>query len=123
MAFDWKEYLGLARWVCRQPAGGEFSLDASARCAVSRAYYGAFCHARNYARDTLSFFPTQLPDDHRLLREHLKNRRHTGVASRLGDLSQWRNQCDYEDTVEHLDGLLDSALAQAEIVIKTCKTA
>jgi hypothetical protein len=50
MAFDWKEFLELARILGRD-AEGSGHREAFLRSALGRAYYAAFCHARNYARD------------------------------------------------------------------------
>jgi len=55
MAFDWREYFKLSQFL--QGQGVSFTQEAAFRCAVSRAYYAAFCHARNYARDRLGFSP------------------------------------------------------------------
>ncbi len=68
MAFDWREYLDLARSLT-QPGTG-FTQEAALRCAMSRAYYAAFCHARNYARDHHGFMPAYDPSDHKLVRDH-----------------------------------------------------
>jgi hypothetical protein len=56
MAFDWREYLVLARWLQTNTPPG-MTEEGARRCAVSRAYYAAFCYARNYARDFLGFTP------------------------------------------------------------------
>ena len=45
MKFDWEEYFNLA-----QELAGT-NEEAKLRSAVSRAYYSAFCLARNYLRD------------------------------------------------------------------------
>ena len=45
MKFDWLEYFNLAKELA------ETSKEAELRSAVSRAYYSAFCLARNYLRD------------------------------------------------------------------------
>lgn len=50
MSFNWGDYLSLANALLTKPntPGPE---EAAYRSAVSRAYYAAFCIARNYARD------------------------------------------------------------------------
>jgi hypothetical protein len=42
MNFNWAEYLTLARALAKFPNLG-VSADAIMRCAISRAYYAAFC--------------------------------------------------------------------------------
>lgn len=50
MSFDWAEYLKLAKALTGdiQETPNE---EARSRSAISRAYYAAFCQARNYLRD------------------------------------------------------------------------
>ena len=67
MAFDWKEYVELSRFLQRQTGSG-VSPEAILRSALSRAYDGAFGHARNYARDWLGFKPRYEGEDHGRLR-------------------------------------------------------
>lgn len=116
MAFNWREYLHLARYL-QIGGGSHISQEAAFRCAVSRAYYAAFGHARNYARDRHGFSPTYQSQDHRLVREHFRGRGRVDVARKLDNLRHWRNRCDYDDTVSNLSSLLTSAMIQAEGVI------
>ena len=81
---------------------------------MSRSYYAAFCHARNYARDHQRFFPSNKADDHGRVRLHFKTRGEITVAMSLDRLRQWRNQCDYDDTISGLTVLLSSAIAEAQ---------
>jgi hypothetical protein len=116
MPFDWKEYLDLAVFLQKQ-AGGAASAEALLRSAISRAYYGAFCHCRNYARDWLGFHPRNDADDHGRLREWLKQRRRRGVSDRLHRLREWRNECDYYDQLTFdPHALLGAVLAEAHEV-------
>ena len=96
MPFDWQAFLELAANLQEQAAGAE-KPEALHRTAVSRAYYSAFCHARNYARDHLKFAPRNDAEDHGRLRAHLKGKKRKGDADRLDQLRQWRNDCDYLD--------------------------
>lgn len=117
MTFDWREYLKLAQYL---QSGSEhsFTKEAASRCAVSRAYYAAFCYARNYARDKQGFVPTSKPKDHTLLREHFKQLKKLKIAEQLNDLRQWRNVCDYDDIVENLPMLLENSINEAKKLIK-----
>ena len=115
MAFDWREYLALAQYLGKGHAG--VHQDAALRCAVSRAYYGAFCYARNHARDRASYRPSYRADDHARLIDHY---RQVGspVESLLGRLRTWRNQCDYDDSVARLEMMYKFAMASAEKVFE-----
>jgi hypothetical protein len=111
MAFDWKEFLELARILGRD-AEGSGHREAFLRSALGRAYYAAFCHARNYARDYLGFRPRYDGDDHGALREKLKRGKRRGVSDRLEQLRKWRNDCDYKEEVDFdLQKSLHSGLA------------
>jgi len=96
MAFDWSGYVQLALFL-QERADSAADPEGFLRSAISRAYYGAFCYARNYARDWLGFEPRYDGDDHGRLREHLKRRRRRGVSDKLHRLREWRNACDYQD--------------------------
>jgi len=104
MAFRWAEYLLLAQFIqTQQPPDHEdcFTQEAMCRCTVSRAYYAAFCHARNYAHDRLGYRIRGVDDnDHYWLRQwlHKKNRR--DESRWLGELHNWRTQCDYVDSID-----------------------
>lgn len=113
MAFDWREYLALARYIHTQSGSG-FSLEASSRSAVSRAYYAAFCQARNYAQQHLGYVSTRSAKDHEDVRQYFRQSRRLQIASDLDRLRQWRNQCDYNDNVPNLSQMLMSAMQRAE---------
>src|SRR2546430_17271660 len=112
MPFDWAEYLHLARLLAQGSIPCD--LEAALRTAMSRAYYAAYCHSRNYAQARLHFAPTSDPADHRLLREHFRQQRMADVARRLDQLRQWRNHCDYRDTVYNLPTILQQAITLAQ---------
>ncbi len=119
MSFSWDEYLEIAKFLQVGPTTGTsgFSSDATSRCAVSRAYYAAFCHARNYARDKQGFKPTSTPADHGLLRDHYQKKRMNKVARHLEQLRIWRNKCDYDDTVSGLSWMVTSSITRATTII------
>jgi hypothetical protein len=116
MAFDWKDYVDLARFL-QQQAPNAGNQEAFLRTAISRAYYAAFCHVRNYARDHSGFIPRNDGDDHGRLREHLRKGKMAGIGKRLQRLREWRNECDYLDQLNiDLQSVLVSALAEADRV-------
>lgn len=97
MAFDWKQYLALARFLAGQ--GNRYTQEAAHRSGVSRAYFAAYCHARDYAVRNLGFVPDRNASDHIRLREYYVSRGQPSIAQDLVDLRQRRNQCDYDNIV------------------------
>ena len=63
MSFDWSNYLDLARELQRQGAIHS-SKEAELRSSISRAYYAAFCKARNYLRDRRRLTLSEGPEVH-----------------------------------------------------------
>jgi hypothetical protein len=124
MAFDWREFLTLARSLHTQLTTGSLgSTEAVFRTLVGRAYYAAYGYAHDYAESWLAFIPRRKPEersqDHGRLRAHLHNRRRRAVADRLTRLRDWRNECDY---LSELSGInisqrTEDAIASAEYVI------
>ena len=91
--------------------------EATSRCAVSRAYYAAFCHARSYAQQQLGYVSRNAPSDHGLLRQHFRLHGMNAVADSLDLLRAWINQCDYRDSVGELQVMLRDALTEADFVV------
>lgn len=122
MPFAWKEFLELARDLSMRTVSG-YSKEAAERTSVSRAYYAAFCHARNYATANLKFEPRRTGEDHRLLREHFRRlgEAQAEVGEALDDLRKWRNQCDYDDVVDNLPLLVQGALESARKILDQCR--
>src|SRR6266852_9212753 len=119
MPFDWKEFLELSRILGRQAQDGGYR-EAFLRSAISRAYYAAFCHTRNYAIKRLGFRARYDGEDHGALRARLKKGKMQGVAERLQQLREWRNDCDYRNDVDFdLQSSLDSALRLADWVFSS----
>lgn len=116
MTFDWREYHRLARFFSGNTEVG-YNEEAAQRSAVSRAYYAAFCHARNRARDHLRFAPAGDGSDHSRLRNHLRRAGLSDIAKLLNDLRRWRNQCDYADAVASPQVMAHQAIRKATHVL------
>ena len=117
MAFDWKEYLALARSLENQ-AGNGFTVEATTRCAVSRAYYSAFCYARNYAQKKLGYVIRRDGQDHKEVREHFIKRRMNTIATKLETLHRWRTNCDYDEILPAEANLLKLTFMHAQYVLE-----
>lgn len=115
MVFDWREYLQISRFF--QNGSTRYIPEAAYRCGVSRAYYAAFCYARNFARDNEDFEPKYDHRDHQLLRDHFEATR-IQLSLQLDQLRQWRNDCDYKDELRGLSGLIPSAIEYAQEIIE-----
>lgn len=120
MPFDWQDYLDIAFALQQQAAAG-LPREAALRSAISRAYYAAFCHARNYAHERHGLQLRYTADDHGLVKKHFMTRRARTVADRLDWLRIVRNKCDYQDALDELDSLLATALKEAQMVIAILK--
>ncbi|MBD3285292.1 hypothetical protein GF359_02655 [candidate division WOR-3 bacterium] len=94
------------------------SQEAKLRSAVSRSYFAVYCYSRNLAIKYLEFAPTHSVYDHKNLREHLKQHSKASVARWLGDLRRFRDDCDYDDRVPNLQGVMIKSLECAEKVFE-----
>ena len=94
MPFDWQEYLQLARALAAYEPTDALR-EAALRSAVSRAYFAAFCRARNHERERRGFVPKGV-GDHGRLKNHLRTTGRRRHASLLAQLQIWREQCDYD---------------------------
>lgn len=120
MSFDWKQFLSLAAALQQSPLA---SLDREAvlRTCIGRAYYSAFCSARDSLAASGAFTPANDERDHRLVVLALRRARLNASAERLLELPFRRNQCDYEPLVEQIETLALRALADAAAVISSLK--
>lgn len=117
MPFDWTAFVELARTL-EQQASAATTPEAWLRTALSRAYYGAFGHARNYARNWLKYAPAGTEEDHRRLRNHFWNKKRQNVARSLDQLRRWRNWGDYDDDLSaDLAATVRFAITEAERVL------
>jgi len=111
MPFDWKQYLSFADELSKR------SEEAALRSAVSRAYYAAFCTARNHLRVK----GEQIPDSeqtHKVVWESFQRRGKTYAAVYQNGvrLRSRRRQADYEDEIKDLSNLVTEALRDAKNV-------
>ncbi|HEY6331569.1 MAG TPA: hypothetical protein VI756_19750 [Blastocatellia bacterium] len=123
MAFDWSEFLQVAEFL-KDKSGIGFSEEASVRSAIGRAYYAAFCHARDIAMSK-GLVLKRTGDDHIGVRDHYKSKGMAVVATKLDALRQWRGSCDYDlDIGEMLNRkppVVDLAVMHAKYILSTVK--
>lgn len=118
MSFDWREYLTLAEELAGRAKIAPAE-EARLRSAVSRAYYAAFCKARNRLRDQER---VEIPpfDVHKYVWGQFKRSGNSGrkQIGTLGDrLKKDRVRADYDDTVSGLTSLTWKAIRQSLLII------
>lgn len=101
MSFNWADFLTLADALVHNPSlpGPE---EASLRSAISRAYYAAFCSARNFARDREKLTLEHTARDHQLVKDHFqgaRDRTRRKISLDLDRLRDNRNRADYDDSL------------------------
>ncbi len=123
MSFDWSEYLNIARELAGQSTVLS-SAEAKKRCAISRAYYAAFCSARNHLRDKDNDLNIPVGGDaHGYVRRQFKTSKdkvRREVGEDLARLVAKRNLVDYKDDITslaNLDGETYLALNWSQEVI------
>jgi len=108
MSFNWSEYLNIARELAGQ-ATVLSSTEAKKRCAISRAYYAAFCSARNYLRDKDNDLNIPVGGDvHGYVRRQFKTSKdkvRKEIGEDLARLVAKRNLADYKDDITSLANL------------------
>jgi uncharacterized protein (UPF0332 family) len=118
MTFDWYQYLVLAEYLYDNRDTFP-DREACLRAAISKAYYAAFCSARNYARDCDRLVLDESAQDHGSVKKHYirapdpKNRQ---VGNSLDRLRDSRNQADYSDSIDKLEELAKAAISQSKQV-------
>ena len=91
------------------------------RTVISRAYYGAFGHARQYAEARRGFKPRGEAEDHKQLARVFTGK-FGQVANRLTELRQMRNKADYEeDPPVQWELASEAALRDARKIIDALK--
>lgn len=110
MSFDWKEYVYLAEELLTRDE------ESSFRSAISRAYYGAFCIARNrksYKNYTGSDVHWKVINEYKNSRD--KNERNIGRI--LDKLRKSRNDADYNEDKPVNRGLAERAVFLANRIL------
>ncbi len=97
MTFSWAQFVEIAEYLKNQGDINESLQEAAYRSSVSRAYYGAYRHAENYAKDTGNYAPNGIGTDHGNLRSWFTGRDKGEISRRLSRLHQWRKECDYNE--------------------------
>lgn len=126
MAFDWNDYLEIAKDFKAGTDGQARNnlVEAKQRTAVSRAYYAIYHLAVDYAKNNLGYVPTQKSggnqyhsDIRSVYQSQLANPSHQEVRKILARLHKARIDCDYKpDDLGNLQSLLTSVILEADKV-------
>jgi uncharacterized protein (UPF0332 family) len=119
MSFNWTEYLALAQDLAGQGVTPPTE-EAKLRSAISRAYYAAFCKARNHLRDRERCSIPDTGEAHAKVRDifwgsPLKQRRKIGTG--LNRLREDRRKADYVDSVNNLPNITTKALTECNKIL------
>lgn len=105
MSFDWKDYVSLAEELLNREE------ESSLRSSISRAYYGAFCIARN--RKSYKDYAGR--DVHQRVINEYKNSNDENeqvIGQALDELRKSRNNADYNE-----DRPINKSLAERMVAL------
>jgi uncharacterized protein (UPF0332 family) len=93
MSSSWTQFFLLAEELSGATVSTSCGTEAKFRSAVSRAYYSAFCEARNYLISRGVNLSGQTPEIHKTVREEFR-RRPNQTSRKIGaDLSTSWQKC------------------------------
>ncbi|CVK17528.1 HEPN domain-containing protein [Sporomusa sphaeroides] len=122
--FDWSNYLTFAQEICGKNNGQNPCQEAKMRCAISRAYYSAFCNARNFLKDN----GVDLPDDakvHEVVKSQFNksaNETYQQIGENLNRLRIARNKADYNNKYYINNRAATNLVGEAIKSISYCET-
>jgi len=124
MSFDWTQYLFLAQKLTKGSASSS-NQEAMLRSAISRAYYAAFCSARNFLRDSRKKVIPSTAVAHGIVKEIFgssTDKIELAIATDLDRLRIDRNKADYNDVVRGLDPMSEFALKLCQNIFLNIRT-
>ena len=125
MSFDWSEYLVLAQELTNKSSGSSIQ-EAYLRAAVSRAYYAAFCNARNHLIYKDGYSIPATVNVHTVVIDKFEkspDKTRQKIGTLLCNLRGVRNIVDYQEMFygNHL-GRTKGVLVEANQIISLLKT-
>jgi uncharacterized protein (UPF0332 family) len=110
--FDWADYLTFAEEIAQRPD------EAALRSAISRAYYSAYCKARNHLSQSGVNVRTS---SHKWLWDNFRMSDDEDIRSLglTGDrLRMARNRADYDNVFSDLNSAVLTALPRARQIVQ-----
>lgn len=117
MSFSWLDYYRLAERLRSENQDSPLYY-AHLRCSISRAYFAAFCIARNYLINNHGQKFDGVAEDHVAVRNYFYDHRRQNIADELDHLRIARNKADYDDVMEGLFNTSLMCLNRARRVIE-----
>ena len=119
MSFDWSEYLSLAQELSGMEVAVPAGVEARQRVVISRAYYAAFCVAREYWLAQGRAIPRNGRAHVSVRTEFSSSRdpRCRQLERKLKNLHENRKSADYENRLAGLTQMTEASLfLSAEII-------
>ncbi len=119
MAFDWADYLTLAKELATRDD------EAAQRSAMSRAYYAAFHSARSFLRQEGVSISNPGLGEHKSVWDAFQNSRddqRIQIGQRGERLRLFRNRADYDNRLPNLTLFVKTTLITSEQVISGGKS-
>jgi uncharacterized protein (UPF0332 family) len=112
--FEWADFVTLAQQLRDQDG------EASHRSAISRAYYGVFCQARNHLEKQDKTSKYRDGDVHSNVWRAYDNRGRTykAVGTSGRRLRELRNKVDYDDDIEKLEDKLIQTFSEVDKILQ-----
>lgn len=122
MSFNWEEYLALAHELIGDSVAIPCGSNAKIRSSTSRAYYSAYCIARNYVENVTGDTSGKYRSggSHSAVQaayKRLPSQRAKKVATELERMQEAREKADYEEYLPTLPQLNQFTLLTARKVI------
>ena len=124
MSFDWTQYLFLARELTKGSTSSS-NHEAKLRSAISRAYYAAFCNARNFLRDDRKEVIPSTGVAHGIVKDIFggsTDKIELEIEADLDRLRIDRNKADYDDDVLGLVSISEYALKLCQNIFLNINT-
>lgn len=93
MSYDPLKLLDLCKSLCQDKSKAD--LETLTRTIISRAYYSAFLHAREYLKEVKQVQFTGSGDDHTIVEKELMNKVNRQLGSTIRTLRENRSAADY----------------------------
>jgi len=114
--FNWDELYRFAEHL-----NNDYSFsyqEAVQRTIVSRAYYAAFCMAREVLKHKYKISIPQNAASHEYVRIEYEKRGLNNISDSLANLRKYRNCCDYDNSVKDLHRIVNESLILSENIIR-----
>lgn len=114
MMFEWGKFFQLAEELSDRN-GEEYK-----RTAISRAYYSAFHHAKNFLEKKGLFYNNREMSVHMLVWQRFEKlgREYRKIYIKGDRLKEKRTKADYEKEIDNIDKLTQNALREANDIIE-----